>query len=65
VSGSPAVLPSDPCARMMTRNQNEKGFGTTTKRDLEQADCLAAGKAVVVASAPAAALEENAPFEAG
>jgi hypothetical protein len=46
-------------------NQNEQGFGTKTNRDLEQAACLAAGQAVVVASAPAAALEENAPFEAG
>lgn len=46
-------------------NQIEMGFGTTKKRNLEQAVCLAAGQAVVVAGAPAAALEENAPFEAG
>ncbi len=60
MAGSPVVLPSEPCARVR-RNQNEKGF----PGDLDYATCLAAGQTVVVAAAPAAALEKNAPFEAG
>ena len=59
MAGSPVVLPSDPCERVS--DVYEKGF----PGELDYAACLAAGQTVVVAAAPAAALEKNAPFEAG